>query len=208
MDAAAHWEQVYTQKGAEQVSWYRSHLETSRAWIERAAPGRTAAIIDIGGGASTLVDDLLERGYAQLTVLDVSAHALELARQRLGAHAGSVHWVAADVTGTELPKAAYDVWHDRAVFHFLTTPAARAAYARQAARALRPSGHLIVSTFGPDGPTRCSGLDAMRYSAETLATALGERFELLASTVEVHTTPAGASQQFVVCDLLQLPTAS
>ncbi len=199
MDAEAHWQDVYARKPSDQVSWFRPHLETSLAWIERAAGGPEAAVIDVGGGASTLVDDLLDRGYSSLSVLDVSAHALATAQGRLGERAARVRWIAADITTAELPAAAYDIWHDRAVFHFLAAPGQRAAYAAQAARTLRPGGHLVISTFGPDGPTRCSNLDATRYSAPALAAALGDSFELLDHALDVHITPASASQQFVSC---------
>jgi SAM-dependent methyltransferase len=199
MDTQAHWETVYAHKAVDQMSWFRPHLETSLAWIERCAGGRDAAVVDIGAGASTLVDDLIERGYEHLTALDVSAQALAVSHRRLGPLAARVRWLTADVTTAPLDAAAYDVWHDRAVFHFLALLEQRTAYAAQAIKALRPGGHLILSVFGPEGPTRCSGLDAMRYSADALAAALGSEFELLANTLETHTTPAGASQQFLTC---------
>src|SRR5215472_4659016 len=128
MDSQAHWEKVYTEKAPNQVSWYRPHLDTSLALIEQAAPSRSASIIDVGGGESTLVDDLLARGYENITVLDISQTAIDANRRRLGKLADRVHWLAADITTVELKPAAYDLWHDRAVFHFLTSPADRAAY--------------------------------------------------------------------------------
>jgi 2-polyprenyl-3-methyl-5-hydroxy-6-metoxy-1,4-benzoquinol methylase len=143
MDAKTHWEKVYTTKEPEAVSWYRAHLETSLALIERAAHSRSASIIDIGAGESTLVDDLLARGYENITILDVS--------QRLGLLAEQVKWIVADITQAQLESFAYDVWHDRAVFHFLTSIEQRAAYVRNVAKAVKPGGHVIVSTFGPEG---------------------------------------------------------
>lgn len=199
MDQKAHWEKVYGTKAPDAVSWYRPHLETSLALIERAAPERTAAIIDVGGGASTLVDDLLERGYENITVLDISQTAIDVARKRLGAASEGVHWLAGDVTEVALPAQAYDVWHDRAVFHFLTAPEQRAAYVRQVLRAMKRGGHVIVSTFGPEGPVKCSGLDVMRYDAEALHAEFGARFRLVESSKEIHQTPFGTTQQFLSC---------
>jgi SAM-dependent methyltransferase len=198
-DRREHWDRVYQTKRATEVSWYRPHLDTSLALIEQAAPERTAAIIDVGGGESTLVDDLLARGYADVTLVDLSQTALDATRARLGDRGASVHWVCGDATQVELPVARYDVWHDRAVFHFLTTPASRLAYVRQVARAVRPGGHVIVGTFGPQGPTQCSGLDVARYDAEDLHAEFGARFELLRHLEEVHRTPLGREQQFVWC---------
>jgi 2-polyprenyl-3-methyl-5-hydroxy-6-metoxy-1,4-benzoquinol methylase len=199
MDAKTHWDKVYAIKTPEAVSWYRPHLETSLALIEHAAGGYSASIIDVGGGESTLVDDLLAHGYKNVTVLDVSQTAIEVTKKRLGAAAQSVRWIAADVTETPLQADAYDVWHDRAVFHFLTNPAQRIAYVREVARAVRPGGHVIVSTFGPQGPTQCSELDVVRYDAESLHSEFGVRFRLLESSKELHQTPFGATQQFLYC---------
>jgi SAM-dependent methyltransferase len=194
-----HWEHVYATKDASEVSWYRAHLETSLALIEGAAPDRASACIDVGGGQATLVDDLLARGYADVTVLDVSQRALDATRARLGSRGDGVRWVCGDVTEVALEEARYDVWHDRAVFHFLTDRAQRAAYVRQVARAVRVGGHVIVGTFGPAGPTKCSGLEVVRYDAGGLHDEFGARFELLEHREEVHQTPAGRGQQFVWC---------
>ena len=199
MDAKTHWEKVYTTKEPDQVSWYRPHLETSIVLIERSVSVRSASIIDIGGGESTLVDDLLARGFQNVTVLDVSQVAIDATKQRLQQVAGRVHWVAADVTRVQLHPAAYDVWHDRAVFHFLTAPEQRAAYVRQVARSVKAGGHVIVSTFGPEGPTKCSGLDVVRYDAESLHEEFGTRFRLVESSKELHETPFGTTQQFLYC---------
>lgn len=199
VDAKTHWENVYTTKRPEGVSWYRSHLETSLALVERAAPSHETSIIDIGAGESTLVDDLLARGYENVTVLDVSPTALEVTKKRLGLLAERVHWIAADITQVQLESLAYDVWHDRAVFHFLTSIEQRAAYVRNVAKAVNPGGHVIVSTFGPEGPTKCSGLDVMRYDAESLHNEFGKRFRLEESLKELHHTPFGTTQQFLYC---------
>lgn len=203
MSRQQHWEAVYETKAADAVSWYRPHLERSLALIERATPDRDAAILDVGGGASALVDDLLARGYRSLSVLDISAKPLRVVQQRLGARAADdVTWLAADLHDAQLPEAHYDVWHDRAMFHFLTEPEQRAGYLRQLAHAPKPGGHVVIATFGTDGPMKCSGLDTMRYDADTLAHALGPGFMLIDSVLERHATPLGTSQQFL-CALFQ-----
>jgi len=199
MDAKTHWEKVYKTKEPDAVSWYRAHLETSLALIERAAQSRSASIIDIGAGESTLVDDLLARGYDDITVFDVSETALEVTKKRLGSLAEQIKWIVADVTQVELERSAYDVWHDRAVFHFLTSMEQRAAYVRNVAKAVKTGGHVIVSTFGPEGPTKCSGLEVSRYDAESLHGEFGPRFHLVESCKELHNTPFGATQQFLYC---------
>jgi 2-polyprenyl-3-methyl-5-hydroxy-6-metoxy-1,4-benzoquinol methylase len=199
MDVKTHWEKIYGTKAPDAVSWYRPHLEISLELIQRAAPGRSASIIDVGGGESTLVDDLLAQGYQNITVLDVSETAIEATRKRLGAVSAQVHWLVADITEAHLEPGAYDVWHDRAVFHFLTAPEARAAYVRQVAKAVKPGGYVIVSTFGPEGPTKCSGLDVVRYDAESLHQEFGVHFRLLDSSQELHRTPFGTTQQFLYC---------
>jgi SAM-dependent methyltransferase len=199
VDTKTHWDKVYTTKAPDAVSWYRAHLETSLALIERAVDARSASIIDVGGGESTLVDDLLLRGYKNVTVLDVSQGAIDLTKGRLGAAAEQVRWLVADITKIELELGAYDLWHDRAVFHFLTDREQRTAYVRQVARSVKPGGHIIVSTFGPEGPTKCSGLEVMRYDAESLHREFGARFRLIESSKEVHHTPFGTTQQFLYC---------
>jgi SAM-dependent methyltransferase len=199
MDAQSHWEKIYTEKAPDAVSWYRPHLETSLALIDQAAAGCSASVIDIGGGESTLVDDLLVRGYENITVLDISQTAIDANRKRLGKASERVHWLVADITKAELESSAYDVWHDRAVFHFLTAPSDRVAYVRQVSRAVKAGGHVIVSTFGPEGPTKCSGLDVVRYDAETLHGEFGVHFRLLTSSKELHRTPFGTVQNFLYC---------
>lgn len=194
-----HWDGVYQTKLPTEVSWYRPHLETSLELIAQAAPEGRGAVIDIGGGESTLVDDLLARGHTDVTLVDISATALAVTRERLGERAASLQWVCGDATQVSLPEARYDVWHDRAVFHFLTDAASRAAYVRQVARSVRPGGHVIIGAFGPNGPTQCSGLDVVRYNADALHGEFGARFELLRHLEEDHKTPMGRSQQFVWC---------
>lgn len=196
----AHWDHVYRTKAPDQVSWFRPHLEISLDLIERCAAGnRGASIIDVGGGASTLVDDLIGRGYMNITVLDISQTALDIARNRLGSASDLVQWIAADVTEADLPVGPVDVWHDRAVFHFLTRQEDRVAYVRNVARSVRPGGHVIVGAFGPEGPLKCSGLDVVRYDADSLHDEFGPDFRLVESRKEIHETPFGTTQQFVYC---------
>jgi 2-polyprenyl-3-methyl-5-hydroxy-6-metoxy-1,4-benzoquinol methylase len=199
MDTINHWEKIYKPKTPEAVSWYRRHLETSLRLIERAASGHSASIIDVGGGESTLVDDLLARGYENLTFLDVSQTAVDVTKKRLGQAAERIHWLVADITEVQLPSHAYDVWHDRAVFHFLTAPEQRIAYVRQVAHAVKSGGHIIIGTFGPEGPTTCSGLDVIRYDTDSLHDQFGVRFRLEESLKELHRTPFGTTQQFLYC---------
>jgi SAM-dependent methyltransferase len=198
MDRKEHWERVYGMRPTTQVSWYAPYLARSIAMI-RAVADPSAEIIDVGGGASTLVDDLLALGYTKVSVLDISSTALAVARHRLGARAEMVKWIAGDVTSVHLPTGAYDVWHDRAVFHFLTEPADRRAYVSRATGSLRPGGHAILAAFSPEGPTRCSGLDVVRYSAESMGRELGSAFALKEEAHESHRTPSGAEQKFIYC---------
>ena len=162
MNLKTHWDTIYGKKAPDAVSWYRPHLETSLELIERVAAGRSASIIDVGGGESTLVDDLLAEGYSDLSVLDISQVAVDKTKERLGLSSDGVRWLVGDVTTVKLEASAYDVWHDRAVFHFLASDEERMAYVAQVASAVRSGGHVIVSTFGPEGPTQCSGLDVVR----------------------------------------------
>ena len=199
MDAQQHWDHVYQVKQPTEVSWYRPHLDASLALIQRVAPAASTAIIDVGGGESTLVDDLLAAGYSHLTVLDIAATAIERTRSRLGPSAASVQWLVGDITSIALPVRAYDVWHDRAAFHFLTSPEQRSAYVSRVASAVRPGGRVIVGAFGPEGPKQCSGLDVMRYDAPSLHGQFGARFRLIESSTELHETPFGSMQQFLYC---------
>ena len=199
MDPKALWDKVYTGKAPDQVSWYRPHLETSLALIERSAPSTSASIIDVGGGESTLVDDLLARDYQNLTVLDISQIAIDVTKQRLRTAAQRVRWLTGDVTKMKLEPRSFDVWHDRAVFHFLTSTEERRAYVENVARSVRTGGHVIVSTFGPEGPVKCSGLDVVRYDADSLHDQFGATFRLVESSKELHQTPLGTTQQFLYC---------
>ncbi len=192
----AHWQNVYLTKPVDTVSWYRPHLDVSLELLELAGVTSDSRLIDVGGGASTLVDDLLARGLRHLTVLDVSPEALEIARRRVGEPGRAVTWLASDVLDAALPAAGFDIWHDRAVFHFLTDPSDGARYAAQAASAVRTGGHAIVAGFAPDGPERCSGLPVARRSAEDIAALFVPSFRLVAKRAERHTTPAGSEQSF------------
>ncbi len=197
MQTDHHWEQVYRSRSTTEVSWYRAHLERSLESIRRVAPSLNAAILDVGAGASTLVDDLLSAGYTRLAVLDIAASALESSRVRLGMRAAEVNWLVGNVLDVALPAHHFDIWHDRAVFHFLTDAGDRQRYVAQMAAALRPGGHALIATFGPEGPLRCSGLPVVRYDAESLSKELGKAFRLVDCTIEHHETPAGATQQFL-----------
>jgi len=194
-DRASFWDDVYRRKAPEEVSWFEASPEVSLRLIDTVGAGAEGAIVDIGGGASRLVDALLARGFDDVTVLDVSAAALETARWRLGEAAGRARWIVADVTRWE-PERTYDVWHDRAAFHFLIDEADRRAYRDVLHAALRPGGHAIISTFAPDGPEKCSGLPVVRQDSETLASFLGAEFETVASFRHEHGTPCGAVQRF------------
>lgn len=198
VDRRQHWESVYSSKAADQVGWFQPHAASSLRLIEGCAD-RDAHIIDVGGGASVLVDDLLDAGYRNLSVLDLAESALAASRARLGARAASVQWIAADITRADLPAARYDVWHDRAVFHFLTDAADRARYVAQVLKSVKPGGHVIVAAFGPGGPLQCSGLDVVRYDPDALHAAFGAPFRLLGHETEIHLTPAGKEQEFVYC---------
>lgn len=199
MNAKAHWEHVYAHKAPTQVSWYQEHAQLSLDLIHRAGVQKDDPIIDVGGGASTLVDDLLAAGFQRITVLDIAAKALEFAQERLGPRAAQVTWIEADVTQAALPAKAYVLWHDRAVFHFLTQPADRQRYIESACRAVRSGGSLILATFAQDGPERCSGLEVMRYSAERLQQEFCTDFELVESLSERHRTLFGTEQKFLYC---------
>jgi SAM-dependent methyltransferase len=199
MPLKEHWERVYETKPIDKVSWYQEHAEQSARLIQATGVPLDAPIIDVGGGASTLVDDLLDMGYTDLTVLDLSASALRAARQRLGGRSTLVQWIEADITEVELPPRHFDVWHDRAVFHFLTAPRDRRAYVAAVLRSVKPGGHVIVATFADDGPTQCSGLPVMRYDASGLHAEFGASFRLLQHEREEHRTPGGSGQKFLYC---------
>lgn len=199
MQPKEHWEQVYSSKSVDEVSWFQEHAALSLKLIRDAGVALTAPIIDVGGGASTLVDDLLANGYGKVTVLDLSAAALAAAKARLGVRAADVQWLEANIIEAELASNAYEVWHDRAVFHFLTTAQERHAYVQTVLRAVKPGGLVVVATFAEDGPSQCSGLPVMRYDAKALHAEFGEPFVLLGHEKESHHTPGGNEQKFVYC---------
>lgn len=194
-----HWQRVYSSKSSDAVSWYRPHLDKSLRFIREAGLLLDARIIDVGGGASTLVDDLLKDGHRNLAVVDLADSALAEVRARLGDRAPQVDWIVGDVTTELHPQHSVDFWHDRAVFHFLVDDAARSAYLAQVMRAVKPGGHVLVATFGPDGPDTCSGLPVARYSADGIHEAFGDHFNKVSDAAEVHATPWGATQSFVYC---------
>lgn len=194
-DRSTHWDNVYATKGETEVSWFQDSPAISLDMIRSASPDHNTAIIDIGGGASRLVDALLRDGYRDLAVLDLSANALEAARRRIGAAASTVNWIVADIT-TWQPSKSCDVWHDRAAFHFLTDPHDRAAYVQRLRSTVAPGGHVIIATFAPDGPEKCSGLPVQRHDSASLAAELGPEFELVETRSEVHHTPWDSTQAF------------
>lgn len=195
VDRQSHWQQVYTTKHENEVSWFQERADISLAMIAAAGATRDSAIIDVGGGESHLVDTLLQDGYRTLAVLDISAVALQIDQQRLGSASARVDWIVTDVT-TWQPQRQYDIWHDRAAFHFLTEPADRAAYIARLRQALAPAGQAIIGTFALDGPEKCSGLPVQRYDAASLADTLGSDFRLVETRHEIHRTPWQSTQAF------------
>lgn len=198
-ETQSHWEKIYATRDPSAVSWYQPHLNISLQLIGRAGILPTDGIIDVGGGSSTLVDDLLDRGFRNLSVLDISSRAIVISRRRLGPRADLVHWIRDDALNAPLPVGDYRLWHDRAVFHFLTHPTSRRAYIEQVRRALMPGGFALIATFSLEGPTTCSGLQVCRYSAETLAGEFGNDFRIVESRPEDHMTPSSIKQAFVYC---------
>lgn len=194
-DRSAHWENVYATKGEAEVSWFQDSPAISLEMIRAVSPDHDAAIIDIGGGASRLVDALLQGGYRDVAVLDLSANALDIVKRRIGQAASTIDWIVADAT-TWQPAKTYDVWHDRAAFHFLTDPPDRAAYVERLRSAVAPGGHVIIATFAPDGPEKCSGLPVQRHDSTSLAAELGPEFELVETRSETHHTPWHSTQAF------------
>ncbi|MHB0772118.1 class I SAM-dependent methyltransferase [Bradyrhizobium sp. 5.13L] len=194
-DRSTHWDHVYASKGEAEVSWYQDSPATSLEMIRAATPNLRAAIIDIGGGASRLVDALLQDGHRDVTVLDLSANALDAAKKRIGGAASRVDWIVADATSWQ-PAKTYDVWHDRAAFHFLTDPRDRVAYVERLRSAVATDGHVIIATFAPDGPEKCSGLPVQRHDSASLAAELGPEFALIETRSETHHTPWDSTQAF------------
>lgn len=199
MQNKQHWETVYQTKAANSVSWFQNHAETSLKFIDSTSVKFDGPIIDVGGGASTLVDDLLSNGYSNLTVLDLSCKALNTAKVRLGDKASKVNWIESDITQASLADCYYEIWHDRAVFHFLISAKDRSAYIERIRQSLKPKGYVIIATFVEDGPLNCSGLPVQQYSVATLQKELGESFELVAHTKEIHVTPSSTQQKFIYC---------
>lgn len=199
METQAHWQEVYTTKNSTQVSWFQEHLELSLELIKGTGVDKAGQIIDVGGGTSTLVDDLLADGFRAVTVLDISATAVQVAQKRLGSRADSVTWLESDIRQVHLPDQFYDIWHDRAVFHFLTDFPDRQLYLDIVKHSIKPGGHMIIATFALDGPNRCSGLEVVRYSFDSLHDQFKNDFELVDSTNETHKTPFGTEQKFIYC---------
>lgn len=192
---APHWDTVYATKRADEVSWFQPSAETSLKLVRRTGVARDAAIIDVGAGASTLIDGMIAEGFTDLSVLDISAVGLEQAKQRLGRNANRIEWIVADVTAWRPPRA-YNIWHDRAVLHFLTDAVSQRAYADVLRAATRVDSWIIIGGFAPGGPAKCSGLDVVQHDAESLSTLLGNAFTLLETHGEVHLTPSGGEQAF------------
>jgi len=199
MNQKEHWERVYSTKPTEKLGWYEPHLQTSLSWIKGLNLAVDAPMIDVGGGASTLVDDLLDAGYRTISVLDISENALSSIKTRLGKKAALVTWLDADITLVDFPTHYFELWHDRAVFHFLTVFENQWKYRNNLLKALKPGGHLIIGTFAPEAPAMCSGLPVQRYSPEQLENMLGRDFELKRHHRELHITPGGAEQMYLYC---------
>lgn len=199
MDSKTHWETIYSTKAPTEMSWYQANPQLSMQIIEHTGIAHDDPIVDVGGGASLLVDYLLNAGFKDITVMDISAHALDSAREHLGTRAVKVHWKEADVTQTELPREHFALWHDRAVFHFLTDRTAQKRYIDLVRHAVKPGGHVIVATFANDGPSECSGLEVVRYDSASLLDTFGNDFVLVESARESHETPWQSEQKFMYC---------
>jgi ubiquinone/menaquinone biosynthesis C-methylase UbiE len=199
MDIKTHWERIYRTRDVREVSWFQEHAAQSIELIKKTGVSLESKIIDVGGGASTLVDDLLDLGYTNITVLDISGEALRRSQDRLGDRASRVTWLEQDITEAELSPNFYDVWHDRAVFHFLTRADDRHRYVQAVRRSVKTGGHIIVASFGLGGPEKCSGLNVVRYSSEAMHAEFGSDFKLVSTATEVHHTPGGTDQKFIYC---------
>jgi SAM-dependent methyltransferase len=199
MESETHWRTVFESNDSTAVSWYQPHLDVSLGMISRTGVGKDCELLDVGGGDSTLVDDLVLRGFSSVTVLDIASSAIERAKLRLGEACGCVVWKQGDILLTPLPDRYIDVWHDRAVFHFFVEELKRREYVSKASNAIRPHGHLVIATFASDGPERCSGLPTMRYSQSGLAQEFKQDFILIESQTESHLTPQGREQRFIYC---------
>lgn len=198
-DKQTHWQSIYKTKTPDSVSWYQPSLRLSLELIRRTALSKDAAVVDVGGGASTLVDHLLSMNYSDISVLDISTQALDYSKARLGPRAKFVKWIVGDITAVNPLQLSFDIWHDRAVFHFLVDELDRKKYCNVLETSLRPGGFMIIATFGPNGPTKCSGLEIVRYDPNSLLLTLGNSFKLISSQVELHRTPSDKTQEFVYC---------
>lgn len=199
MSTLDHWEHVYSSKSFDSVSWYTPHLAESLRLIQKLCPNKASAIVDVGGGESSLVDDLLRLQYIDLSVLDISGTAIEFTKRRIGNQADRVSWHVGDITQYDFGDKRFDLWHDRAVFHFLTDRGSQQSYVEAVRRFLKPGGHVLMATFGPEGPLQCSGLDVVRYDPQQLEQVFGDGFQLSGSLVTFHQTPTGKGQQFLYC---------
>jgi len=195
-DKTTHWQSVYETKAATDVSWFRPHLEVSLALLKQGGLNAKSRVIDIGAGASTLVDDLLDLGVLHVAALDISASSLEITKQRLGPRGANLQWIVGDASGYQFAPESFDLWHDRAVLHFLVDPADARAYVDNAAHAIRPGGHAVIGGFANDGPEKCSGLPVARRDAGDIANLFGAAFTLVDQRHETHKTPGGAPQSF------------
>ncbi len=205
MDLKQHWDHIYQNRANESLGWYASHLQPSLDWITTLPLDPCAAFIDVGGGTSTLVDDLLAKGWQSLTILDLSEQALANSKARLGEQANQVTWIAGDILTAKLPPHRYSLWHDRALFHFFTEPAQQQAYRNQLSKTLKPQGHLILGVFAPEAPPKCSGLPVQRYDHEQLAAVLGSTFSLRRHQYRTHTTPGGVEQRYLFAHFQKMP---
>jgi trans-aconitate methyltransferase len=196
MDKKTHWEDIYSKEKVDEVSWYQTQPSLSLHMIEAANLDRNAAIIDVGGGASRLIDNLIMQGYTNLTVLDISEKSLERAKERIGSASQNIQWVESDIADFN-PHQKFQFWHDRAVFHFLTQPEDRTRYLEVMNQSLAAGAHIMIATFAPDGPEKCSGLPIQRYSHESLQQTLGPAYKLILQEQETHLTPAGGQQKFI-----------
>lgn len=199
MDLHSHWQNVYQSKAVDDVSWYQAKPSLSLDLIDSTRLDHSATLIDVGAGASLLLDNLLERGYKNISLLDISEEALAVSRQRIGAQAENLTWLVGDITTIALPENAYSLWHDRAVFHFLGEESQRQAYLAQVKKSLKQGGFLLMATFAEDGPEQCSGLTVSRYTAESLQAFFGDDFQLMQTQHESHITPWQSEQRFVYC---------
>jgi SAM-dependent methyltransferase len=202
MNRREHWDKVYAEQAENEVSWFQPTPAMSLKLFDALGLDSSASVIDVGAGTSRLVDELLDRGYRDISVLDVSQVALDSARERLGVRAAKVQWIVGDITSVDLPPARFDAWHDRAAFHFLTSANDRRQYVQQATSSIKPGGHLILSTFSDDGPDSCSGLPVARYGPRQLSEQVGPAFALGRHETGIHVTPWGARQRFLYCDFI------